>query len=161
MMAVALQARQRIREVREILKHDHGAALNELEEIFREGIAPESLLDGRFSGQIITATYQPSLNALVRFVITAVIPWKGSSFDIETGSGENSVASGLGWLVRRLAGDRGCIPTENPNRVDAFGFQSYFGTSLHYPGQEVLVADYCMDGNPALVRCLLSEIVEI
>jgi hypothetical protein len=161
MAAVALLARQRIREVREILKHDHVAALNELEDIFQDGVAPASLLDGRFSGQIITTTYQPSMNALVRFVINNVFSWKGSSFDIETATGNNLVAHNMSWLVKLMAGRGRCAQSESPKRFHAFEFETHFGTSLHYPDHEVLIADYCTDSNPAPLNRVVNEIVEI
>lgn len=160
-MAVALHARQRIREIREVLKHDRYAALNELEDIFREGAVPESLLDGRFSGQFITTTYQPSIDVLVRFGINKVILWKGSSFDIETGCGDNVIASSMGWLIKLLVGRNRCIEDRVSRRTHALGFEMSFGTSLHYPDQEVLIADYCTDENSTFISRVLNEIVEI
>src|SRR5688572_14830557 len=131
-MAVALLARQRIREVRDILKHDREAALTELAEMFQDGIAPSTLLDGRYSGQIITTTYHPSINALVRFVFNTIFLWKGISFDIETGTGENVIARGVKWLIKLIFRRYEGISDDGPQRFLAFQFRTFIGSSLHY-----------------------------
>src|SRR5438034_862203 len=147
-MAVVLLARQRIREVRELIKHNRAGALADLEDMFRAGAAPGDLLDGRYSGQLILTTYYPAIDHLARLAMTSLISWKGSSFDVETGIGETVLGKRMERLLRVAFPRYSGTQPDGPDRCRAFSFTTTIGASLHYPDQDVLVADYCSDDNP-------------
>lgn len=161
-MAVAVTARQHMRELRERIKVDRDAALAELDEIFEDGEVPYPLLDGRYAGQVITTLFHQPFNSVAGFVADTWMPWRGKSFDIECGTGDNLLSlSGL-WASRLLFPRyRGTISLDG-DRCHAFGFRMSFGPSRINTDQDVLKVDYDLPENPSfLIRDLLDEIVEI
>src|SRR5262245_980700 len=102
MMAVPVAARQQIREMREHLKNDRTLALAELDEVFEQGEIPPYLLDGRYTGQIITTMFDPMLDSAAHLLMNLWMPWRGKSFDIECGIGDNLLTTGGRWAARIL-----------------------------------------------------------
>jgi hypothetical protein len=159
-MAVAIQARQRVREVRELLKFDRGAALTELDNIFEEAEYPYPLLDGRYSGQLIATTMGRLTDMAARWLTNTWMPWKGKSFDIETCTGENVLTHGGARVGKAL------FPwykglTHDDGRVLGFQFRMGYGPSRINSDQDVMRIDYDLQDNPPLVRRLIDELVVI
>ena len=159
-MVVAIQARQRVREVRELFKCDRGAALTELEDIFEEAEYPYPLLDGRYSGQMIATTMGRIADGAVSLLTRMWMPWKGKSFDIETGTGENILTRGGGHFGKAL------FPwykgmTRDDGRILGFQFRMGYGPSRINSDQDVMRIDYDLQDNPPVMRRLIDELVEI
>jgi len=151
-----------MRELREQLKHDRLAALAELDEVFEDGEVPYGMLDGRYVGQIITTMFDPFVDSMVRFLTNTWTPWRGKSFDIECGTGDNILSlTGL-WASHLLFPRYRGTTSFDGDRCHAFQFRMSFGPSRINTDQDVLKIDYDVPENPSfLIRDLLDEIVEI
>jgi hypothetical protein len=159
-MGIAIQARQRVHEVRELFKFNRGAALTELEEIFEEAKYPYPLPDGRYSGQMIATTMGRLTDMAARWLTSMWMPWKGKNFDIETCMGENILTRGGGRIAKALfPWYKG--PTLEDGCMLGFQFRMGYGTSRINSDQDVMRVDYDLYENPPLVRRLLDEMVEI
>jgi hypothetical protein len=160
-MAVAIQARQRVREVRDLFRFDRGAALTELEDIFEEADYPYPLLDGRYSGQIVATTLGQITDSAARLLMNVWMPWKGKSFDIETCTGANILTRGGARLGRGLFPTYRGMTRDSGERYLGFQFSLSYGASRINSDQDVLRIDYDLPHNPGPVRKMLDELVEI
>ena len=138
-----------------------GAALSELNELFRRGTPPGDDLDGATEGILVTTTVSPAAERGSRAFAGAWMPWLGKRFSRAESSGHNRLLpavrlpSKLLWPRYEMWKDGG---TQN-----AFRFHTRVEAGADDPDVQVLVLDYAaVDENPALViKKIRDELVEI
>ena len=135
--------------------------LRRLDEIFRAGEAPDPLPDGFLSGRLVaTSTWGP-WDSFVQRMAGLWMPWVGKSFQEGAKTGLNRFRPTAGarlWL--RLV-----FPTHAPrdsgDRLEAFPFRTTVGPGEIDRDVGVLKIDYDFEANPALIRRVLDELVQI
>jgi len=155
--------RDRLRDVEERLAPDAARrdALNELDEIFRGGRAPDPLPDGMLHGRMITPSVWAPLDALGRRVLRSWTPWLGKIFDASALTGVNVLTPAARVPMRTLWPTY--VPVrESPDRIEAFPFRNRIAPGELDPGVYVLKIDYDIEANPQLiVRRVLDELVQV
>ena len=141
-------------------RRDRSGAAARLNELFRLGVPPAGI-DGRTEGIFVTPLIAPRVDAIVRAVSSAWMPWLGKRFDAAAGRGDNVLRSSarlpskLLWPLYSMGdadGDAAAFEFETgiePGRVD--------------PDRQVLKIDYsAIERNPRLtIRPIRDELVEI
>jgi hypothetical protein len=90
------------------------------------------------------------------------MPWLGKSFDPEAGTGLNRFLPTAGtrlWL--KVLFPRYVPERELPDRAEAFPFRTRIAPGELDPSVMVLKIDYDFEANPALIRRILDELVQI
>jgi hypothetical protein len=136
-------------------------ALNELDDLFRNGAAPEPPPTGFLKGRAITATMWAPLDAVGKRVAAIYMPWLGKSFDPGAGEGFNVLTrAALGPMKVLWPGYKPL--REHGDRVDAFRFKTRVAPGALDPKTDVLKIDYDIEENPAtIIQHVLDELVEI
>ena len=90
------------------------------------------------------------------------MPWLGKSFDPAAASGINRFAPTAATRVVFRTLFPGHTPrTVAPDRIEAFPFRNALGPGQLDPDVRVLKIDYDFEANPALIRRILDELVEV
>lgn len=132
-----------------------------LEELFREGRAPEPAPDGFLPGRFVSLSVAAPLDTGARALSGWWMPWLGKSFDRDGGAGINVLAPAARlpmklWWPGYQPGRRA------DGRLEAFPFRTRVASSAVTPGSTVLALDYDADINPRLiVRHILDELVQV
>ena len=141
-------------------RSDRAGASAKLNDLFRLGVPPANI-DGRTEGIFVTPLIAPPVDAFVRAVTSAWMPWLGKRFDAAAGRGDNVLLSSarlpskLLWPLYSMGdaeGDRAAFDFETgvePGKVD--------------PDRQVLKIDYSVvDSNPRFtIKPIRDELVEI
>jgi len=136
--------------------------LRRLNEVFRSGAAPDPPPSGFVAGRLVaTSTWGP-WDSLVQRLAGLWMPWLGKSFDTGSKRGINRflATAGTRLLLRLL------FPTHTPAEmgmegIEAFPFRTSVGLGELDPEASVLKIDYDFAANPALIRRILDELVEV
>lgn len=111
-------------------------------------------------GRLVTSSIWAPLDSVGLRVARLWMPWLGKTFDSDKMSGLNVLTPSARALMRFL------WPSYEPERVladriEAFPFRNRVAPGEVDPGVDVLKIDYDFHPNPALVRRILDELVEI
>ncbi len=132
-----------------------------LERAFAGGVAPDPWPSGPLAGRLLgTTTWRP-WDAFVLRVAGWWMPWLGKAFDAERRTGINRFRptdATARWLTALFPGHQ---QTRLLDRIEAFPFRNAVGAGELDPGVQVLKIDYDFEANPALIRHILDELVQI
>jgi hypothetical protein len=137
-------------------------AVRRLEELFEAGTVPDPGPSGALTGRLVGTTTWGPLDATVQRVAGAWMPWLGKTLDPQARTGVNrflpttSTRFALKALFPSYAPER-----ELPDHLDCFPFRTWVGPGRLDPTHEVLKIDYDFEANPALVRRILDELVQV
>ena len=157
------RAQDRLAEIRSTLhpKVVREHALAALDELFREGMAPDPLPAGFKRGELLTMSVARPTDAAVRGISALYMPWLGKSFDPSTQSGLNVLKPSAKGPLKMLW--RNYTPElERADRIEAFPFRTRSEPGAIDPDVKVLKIDYDFDANPDfIIRRILDELVQI
>ena len=135
-------------------------ALEELNDLFRGGSAPEPPPSGFQPGTLVTLSVAKPVDAFARRLTKLYMPWMGKSFNLETNEGINILRSKARSQLKVLWPSY--EPREVDGRLEAFPFKTRVEPGALDPDVEVLKIDYDFDANPNfLIRRILDELVQI
>ena len=141
---------------------NRGEVLARLDEIFRSGKAPDPWPSGFQSGRLVaTSTWGP-WDSLVQRIAGLWMPWLGKSFEGSAKSGINyfrQTAATRWWLRLLFPGYR--LPPVAGDRIEAFPFRNAVEPGALDPDMQVLKIDYDFEANPAPIRRILDELVQV
>ncbi|MFP4633051.1 MAG: hypothetical protein ACOCT0_05110 [Halobacteriota archaeon] len=113
---------------------------SELDQLFREGEAPEEdAVEGVTRGAVLAGVGPLRVGVVREAVNTPLLPWKGKVFDDRTG--RNRIEVG-------------------PVKTQEFEFQTHVSPSID-DGEPTLVLDYDLPENPPGIRSIHDELREI
>ncbi|MBE9006140.1 hypothetical protein IQ259_14030 [Fortiea sp. LEGE XX443] len=144
------------------LKYDQKSGIAALDNIYRRGIVPNQLLNGRYWGEFLASNFHPVLDNLLDIITKIWLPWEGKKFDAQNNTGDN-IFTNDGLLLGRLIWPfyNGYV-VDSRGRSLAFKFQSSLGRCLLEPDIEVLRLNFDLPGNPQfLIRDLVDQLVQI
>src|SRR2546425_13230315 len=136
--------------------------LARLDAVFRSGEAPDPWPSGFQAGRLVaTSTWGP-WDSFVQRIAGLWMPWLGKSFDGAAKTGINrfrQTAATRWWLRLLFPGYR--LPLLAPDRIEAFPFRNAVEPGELDPDVLVLKIDYDFEANPALIRRILDELVQV
>jgi hypothetical protein len=136
--------------------------IRRMDALFAAGVAPDPAPSGFQPGRLLaTSTWAP-WDAVVMRIAQLWMPWLGKTFSPTTGTGLNRFTptpATRAWL-------RTLFPRHNPEvaqagRLEAFPFRTCVGRGEIDARVSVLKIDYDFEANPALIRHILDELVQI
>ena len=136
--------------------------LSRLDEVFRSGKAPEPWPSGFQAGRLVAMSTWGPWDSLVQRIAGLWMPWLGKSFEGSAKSGINyfrQTAATRWWLRLLFPGYR--LPLVAGDRIEAFPFRNAVEPGALDPDMQVLKIDYDFEANPALIRRILDELVEV
>jgi hypothetical protein len=135
--------------------------LRRMDALFASGIAPDPPPSGFKSGRLLaTSTWAP-WDAVVMVIAQLWMPWLGKTF-ASTGTGLNRFRATMAtrvWL--RALFPRHQPEAVLPDRIEGFPFRTRVAPGELNPQVDVLKIDYDFEANPALIRHILDEVVQI
>jgi hypothetical protein len=136
--------------------------LTELDRMFRGGAPPDPLPAGFLTGRLLaTQTWAP-WDGVVQRIARAWMPWQGKTFDPESSTGLNRFAPLPGFRpILRIMFPSYRPVGESADRIDAFEFRTRRDDAAVDPGLSVAKIDYDFEANPALIRRILDELVQV
>ena len=136
--------------------------LGRLDEVFRSGGVPDPWPAGFAGGRLLAAATWGPWDSVVQRIAGLWMPWLGKSFDGATNTGINRFrqTAGTRWWMRVL------FPSHTPaliagDLMEAFPFRNAAGPGEVDQDVQVLKIDYDFEANPALIRRVLDELVEV
>jgi hypothetical protein len=133
-----------------------------MDAIFATGIAPDPPPSGFQPGRLLgTSTWAP-WDSVVARIAQLWMPWLGKNFSPSTGTGLNRFTPTIAtraWL--RALFPRHRPEVLRPDRLEAFPFRTCISRSELDAGVGVMKIDYDFEANPALIRHILDELVQI
>lgn len=149
-----------IRAAQRRMGDDRAAGMASLDDMFRAGRPPHNM-NGRYRGEMLAVDLAPGLTHYAAFVQHRFRPWRGKVFDSQKERGDNVFADNAGpWFRVLLPSYRGRRPDTN-HTFRAFDFRTYVAPGLFDPDLSVLKIDYDLPENPARIRGVLDELVEL
>jgi hypothetical protein len=145
-----------------IPERNRAEIFDRMDAIFAAGVAPDPPPSGFQRGRLLgTSTWAP-WDGVVTRIARSWMPWLGKTFSPSTGTGLNRFTPTTGtriWL-------RALFPRHNPDvllpdRLEAFPFRTCIAPGKLDPGVRVMKIDYDFEANPALIRHILDELVQI
>jgi hypothetical protein len=139
---------------------DRDRASAKLGELFRQG-APADEVDGRTEGILVMPLIARPVDAFMRRVTGAWMPWMGKRIDRSASRGDNVLRKDARWPAKLL------WPLYETKSLGdaraAFDFETRVEAGKVDPDVDVLVIDYSVvDSNPRLViKRIRDELVEI
>ena len=135
--------------------------LDQLDEMFLAGRAPDPQPRGFLRGRLVTTATVAGVDAVARLIAGAWMPWLGKSFDPEAQTGVNVLLANARLALRTVW--PGYVPErEGGGRIEAFPFRTRIAPGTLDPQVEVLKIDYDWDPNPdRVVRHILDELVQV
>jgi hypothetical protein len=155
-------ARRRLEDIEQRLdpRAARARALAGLDEMFAAGAVPEPRPDGFVPGRPLALSGPGFLEAAGRRLGRLHMPWRGKSFERAASRGVNVLTKQARPVLRLLWPSY--VPVrELADRIEAFAFTTWVGLATVEPRVEVLKIDYDFAPNPALVRRVLDELVQI
>jgi hypothetical protein len=145
-----------------LVSQDRKRGLAELNDLFRNGVLPESPLDGRHRGKLVALDIAPGFTQLFNGIAASWMPWLGKTFDAAKQTGENIFTSDSYPLARFFNPLYDGFTREGADIYHGFAFRTYTAPGLMDPDRSVLKIDYDLDENPSLtVRRVLDELVQV
>ena len=136
--------------------------IRRMDGLFAAGVVPDPSPSGFQQGRLLgTVTWAP-WDAVAARIAQLWMPWLGKTFSPTTGTGMNRFTSTIAtrsWL--RALFPRHTPETIPPDRLEAFPFRTCVGPGEVDSGVRVLKIDYDFEANPALIRHILDEVVQI
>ncbi len=149
-----------IRAAQRRMAGDRAAGMACLDDMFRAGRPPQEM-NGRYRGEMLAVDLWPGLTHYAIFVQNRFQPWRGKRFDAPNERGDNILANNARpWLRVFMPAYRGPKP-DTAETFLAFDFRTYIAPGLLDPDVNVLKIDYDLPQNPALIRRVLDELVEV
>jgi hypothetical protein len=138
-----------------------GWAIEALNEMFRDGTAPEPQPEGFLAGRLVTMSLWGPSDALARRVADMWMPWLGKSFDPATQTGVNVLIPSARGPMKAFWPSY--VPErETEDRIEAFPFKTRIAPGEVDPEVQVLKIDYNSDPNPNfMIRRILDELVQV
>lgn len=142
--------------------HNRAEVLHRMDALFACGIAPDPPPSGFKSGRLLaTSTWAP-WDAVVMGIAQLWMPWLGKTFAATTGTGLNRFSPTTATRVWLWA----MFPTHRseqalPDRIEAFPFRTRVAPGELDPRVDVLKIAYDFEANPAPIRHVLDELVQI
>jgi len=152
----------KLRAAQRIFRQNHKHGWNEFDQLFRSGMPPEPMLNGRYAGELIALDIAPGLPQFFQWLTAKWKPWLGKTFNATQQSGDN-IFTRNSYPLARLFNPfyRGFVP-EGRKTYRCFTFNTYLAPGLADPDRTVLKIDYDVDGNPVLtIRRILDELVQL
>jgi len=147
-------------EIRAALTADRELGLRRLNEMFRNGDAPEGLA-GRMHGELVALDIAPGLTDLLTRLTSNWLPWKGKTFDPVHARGDNIFSRDSLRLARVFNPFYNHFVGDGPQNYRGFAFRTYLGPGREDPDRNVMKIDYDLAENPGLIRRVLDELVQI
>jgi hypothetical protein len=136
-------------------------AIAELDELFREGAAPDPQPDGMHPGRLVTMSVTRPTDAAARAIAGLYMPWLGKSFDVAAQTGINVLATNARAPMKVLW-PRYTPVREFADRIECFPFRTRIDRGAVDPDLQVLKIDYDYEANPDfIIRRILDELVQI
>lgn len=136
-------------------------AIAALDDLFRDGSAPDPQPEGFKRGELITMSVTRPSDATVRGISSMYMPWLGKSFDPSSQSGVNILKPNATGPMKVLWWNY-TPEREMADRVEVFPFRTRIDRGAVDPDLQVLKIDYDFDANPAfIIRRILDELVQI
>jgi hypothetical protein len=136
--------------------------IRRMDALFAAGVAPTPSPSGFQQGRLLgTVTWAP-WDAVVARIAQLWMPWLGKTFSPTTGTGMNRFTATIAtrsWL--RALFPRHTPESITPDRLEAFPFRTCIAPGAVDSGVRVLKIDYDFEANPALIRHILDEVVQI
>jgi hypothetical protein len=132
-----------------------------LERLFRAGRVPDPWPDGPLDGRLLATFIWAPWDSVVTRLAGVWMPWMGKAFDPAASTGINRfrpTGATRRWL-KMLFPAHGFV--ERGDRIEAFPFRNRLAPGALDPDVQVLKIDYDFDANPALIRKILDELVEV
>ena len=151
-----------LRAAQRLFRQDHKQGWDALDHLFRSGIPPEPMLNGRYAGELVGFNIAPGLTHLFQWLANRWMPWAGKTFNATQQSGDN-IFTRDSYPLARLFNPfyRGFAP-EGRETYRCFTFHTYLAPGLADADRTVLKIDYDLDGNPApTIRRILDELVQL
>ena len=121
-----------------------------------------ALPDGFLAGRLLTTSVWGPLDRAVLRLARLWMPWKGKTFDREAATGVNRFDnSAVGRAAMHTI-----FPGYRPERVtreliEAFPMRNRVEPGAIDPDVDVFKIDYDFEANPALIRRVLDELVQV
>lgn len=130
-----------------------------LNRVFRLGEPPRDL-DGFKPGFTLGYDGFGPANGAVRALLSHWLPWRGKARNATAGTGTNVIPARYSRLLRLL------VPGHRADRtttgdIACFPFRTYLAPGALDPDLEVLKINYELPENPAAVRMILDELVQV
>lgn len=151
-----------VRAIQRVLKTDRRRAFAALQDLFRDGEAPEQPLDGRYAGQLLAFDIAPGLTKLADSVAARWRFWLGKTFDAPHQSGDDIYLRSLLRPTRIFWPHYKNYIDDTPQTWRVFPFRTTLTASLVTPSLPVLRLDYNLPLNPRLsVARTMDEVVQL
>ncbi len=160
--SVNVNLRDRLDAARRQVEKDRTGSLAALNDIFSQGVVPDSPLNGRYRGELVVLSWNQFLDFLGDAIARMWFPWQGKMLDAATQTGDNIFSDNIVSVGRLLwSGYSGYIP-DGDGRVRAFKFRTYTGAGKLDPDIQVFKIDYDSEENPTFfIRDILDELRQI
>jgi hypothetical protein len=136
--------------------------LERLDSLFRAGKAPDPWPEGFLPGRLLTTSVWGPLDSGLLRAARHWMPWKGKTFDAEARAGVNRFDN----TAANRAALKVLFPGYTPERVtaeriEAFPMRNRVEAGALDRDVEVFKIDYDFEANPALIRRILDELVQV
>jgi hypothetical protein len=136
--------------------------LHRLDQMFRAGTAPDPLPEGFLPGRLLTTSVWGPLDSGALRLARMWMPWKGKTFDRQTSSGVNRFDNTPANRTAFKVVFPGYVPKRvTVERIEAFPMRNRIEAGALAPDLDVFKIDYDFEANPALIRRILDELVQI
>jgi hypothetical protein len=136
--------------------------IRRLDAAFASGVAPDPPPSDFQRGRLLgTSTWAP-WDAVVSRIAQLWMPWLGKTFSPGTGTGLNRftpTAPTRLWLRTLFPGHTPEV--DHADRLEAFAFRTRVSPGELDTTVTVLKIDYDFEANPALIRHILDELVQV
>ena len=142
--------------------HNRAEVVRGMDALFAVAATPDPPPSGFESGKLLaTSTWGP-WDALMMSLAHHWMPWLGKGFAASTGTGVNHfLPTALTFMLLRVMFPRYKAERVLRDRIEAFPFRTRIAPGELDPQVDVLKIDYDFEANPALIRHILDELVQI
>ena len=115
-----------LRAAQRIFSQDHKQGWKALDQLFRSGIPPEPMLNGRYAGELIAIDIAPGLTQFFQWLTDKWMPWLGKTFNAAQQSGDNIFTQDSYPLARLFNPFYRSFVVEGTGTYRCFTFNTYF-----------------------------------
>jgi hypothetical protein len=145
-----------------VIRADRSRGLAALNALFRDGWVPDPPPDGAYTGELVAVDIAPGLSALLEWLASLWMPWKGKSLIRAEGRGVNIFGRGSRLAMRLLFPFYRGMVDHDAQSFRAFVFETSLADGMVDPDRRVFRIDYDRPDNPALtIRRIVDEIVQV